>query len=174
MTAAEFCHRSALSSAYNPVIDSFRAAFAGLVSVTSDRIYPDDRLHAFGIDYADDLGMFLTRAGLLTNKDYQYDFPMEEVSGLADVIALTLQLNNEYALHTGPNQGPKGDDPWGLDHAVTPTSFGGVMRQIFGRWFRKQTRTAEQPSTAQPGTQPADKPSKKNQPPTPTSENGPR
>ena len=35
-------------------------------------------------------------------------------------------------------------------------------------------KTAEQPGAAQPATQPADKPSVKNQPPTPTSEDAPR
>jgi len=169
MTAAEFCSRSALSSACIPVIDSFRAAFAGLVTVTSDRIYPDDRLDVFGIDYADDLAMFLTREGLLTNKHYRHDFPMEDVSGLADVIGLTLQLNNDSAAYPGPNQGPMRDDPWGLDHGVTRTSIGGAMWQIFGRWFRKQTRTAEQPGHAQPATKPADKVPAEIQPSTPTS-----
>jgi hypothetical protein len=106
MTTAEFCCRSALSTSLIPVIDRFRAAFASLATVTSDRIYPDDLPNDFGIDYDDDLAMFLSSEGLLTNRDHRHNFPMEDVTGIADVFALTLRLNDESARHPWPNQGP--------------------------------------------------------------------
>ena len=111
IATAEFCRRCALPPSLIPVVDRFRAAFARLANVTSDRIYPDDRPDDFKIDYDDDLAMFLSSEGLLTNRDNRHHFPLEDVSGLADVIQLTLRLNDESPRHPDPNQRSKKDDP---------------------------------------------------------------
>jgi len=50
----------------------------------------------------------------------------------------------------------------------------GFRRMAMGALLRHFPLNAEQPGAAQPATQPADKPTVKNQPPTPTSKDAPR
>jgi len=63
------------------------------VSVDPTLIYPEDEATLFGLDYSDDLAMFLSNEGLLTNERFHHDFPMEQASSVGDIIRLTLELN---------------------------------------------------------------------------------
>ena len=80
--------------------------------------------------------MFLFDEGLLTNERFHYDFPMEEVSSVGDIIRLTLELNAQSEHVVDGNPRILEDDPWGLDPGVTPKSLGGALFQSIGRLFR--------------------------------------
>jgi hypothetical protein len=99
--AHDFCRRCSLDAELAGQVDRFRSAFSCISSLERDQIYPEDEATAFGINYSDDLAMFLFDEGLLTNERFHYDFPMEEASSIGDIIRLTLRLNDqaEQAVH---------------------------------------------------------------------------
>lgn len=93
--AHDFCRRCSLDAEHAIQVDRFRSAFSCISSLERDQIYPEDEATAFGINYSDDLAMFLFDEGLLTNERFHYDFPMEEASSIGDIIRLTLELNEQ-------------------------------------------------------------------------------
>jgi hypothetical protein len=93
--AHDFCRRCSLDAEFAGQVDRFRSAFSCISSLERDQIYPEDEATALGINYSDDLAMFLFDEGLLTNERFHYDFPMEEASSIGDIIRLTLELNNQ-------------------------------------------------------------------------------
>jgi hypothetical protein len=99
--AHDFCRRCRLEAELAVQVDRFRCAFSCRSSLERDQIYPEDEASEFGINYSDDLAMFLFDEGLLTNERFRYDFPMEEASSIGDIIRLTLELNEqaEQAVH---------------------------------------------------------------------------
>ena len=93
ISSKEFCEQCGLDIRHAFDVGLFRKAFSSLVGVRADQIFPNDAVPDLGINYSDDLGMFLFDSGLLSNVDYRYDFPMEQASKVGEVIELTLQLN---------------------------------------------------------------------------------
>ncbi|MFM2293603.1 MAG: hypothetical protein RLZZ350_16 [Verrucomicrobiota bacterium] len=98
LSSVSFCELAHLPPEDVVLVDTFRQFFAEemsrKVTITADKIYPeDDACTAFQWD--DDMAMFLTSKGLLTNPDYEYSFPLEQVSCFTDLIKMTKQLNAE-------------------------------------------------------------------------------
>tara|TARA_R110002049_G_scaffold44422_1_gene130519 strand:+ start:337 stop:711 length:375 start_codon:yes stop_codon:yes gene_type:complete len=95
LATLDFCGRCSLDLSSSSLVDDFRRAFSRVISVEPELIYPEDEAAIFGIDYSDDLAMFLFDNGLLTDKRYRYDFPMEEASAVGDIIKIFLALNRQ-------------------------------------------------------------------------------
>lgn len=98
INALDFCRRCHLDFDLADHVDRFRNAFSRISSLDCAQIYPEDEAEVFGINYSDDLAMFLFAEGLLTNERFHYDFPMEEASSVGEIIRLALELNNQ-AVH---------------------------------------------------------------------------
>jgi hypothetical protein len=95
ISAQIFLRRAGIPSDLKDHIDKFRNAISEIDSLDPERIYPEDSIVDLGFIYDDDLAMFLFDKNLLTNKDFQYSFPLEDVSCFSDVITITETLNKK-------------------------------------------------------------------------------
>jgi hypothetical protein len=96
LSDVDFCRKANLELSVVGLVSLVRSKLASLGRYQAARIYPDDDFFSFGLDYDDDVAMFVQNLKIIEGyKDYS--FPLEEVRTVADFVKTVLKLKNENA-----------------------------------------------------------------------------
>jgi len=96
ITDEVFCEELGLDASCAKIVSILRSKISKLGDYDPLRIYPNDEFYSqFGLDYDDDVAMFLEETKVIEGCR-EYSFPLEEVKSVGDFIKVVLRLKKEF------------------------------------------------------------------------------
>jgi hypothetical protein len=96
ITDEVFCEKLGLDTSCSNIVSILRSKISNLGDYDPLRIYPDDEFYShFGLDYDDDVAMFLQETKVIEGYR-EYSFPLEEVKTVGDFVKAVFRLKKEF------------------------------------------------------------------------------